>query len=139
MKKYLEKIFDFLTNNIVTFIAAIFGGLAPGILTIVAFNVDFFIQIDVFKIILLACSISIPSLAIIFVQLICVFEKGKTIFEMGDKYITLALNAMIFDVALFLKVIDSSMNLKGYVTMIVVFCFLICIILTLLGKEKKSW
>lgn len=135
----MEKIFDFLTNNLVAFSAAIIGGLAPGVLTIAIFNKDFFVQIDFVKIILLACSICVPSLAIIFTSLILSFEKDKTAFEVAGQYITMALamNAIIFDIAILSKIVKRSMDLKEYTSIVVIMCILMCVMIKLMSKDRN--
>ena len=95
---------------------------------------------DIFKLVLLSGSICIPSFGAIYIAIISAFEKNKTVYEVGGRYLALAwsMNALVFGVVLFAKVMNRSLSLKdfciGLVAMIVV-----CILASWkLAKEEQK-
>ncbi len=136
----VDKIFSFFTNHLVACFTAVIGGIAPGILTIGIFDKNLFIQMDVVKLLLLSSSICLPSFAMIFVAIIAVLEKGKTVYDVGKNYLALALalNAVVFDFALFAKIINRSLSLTKYCLIIVGMTVFSIIVSFFIAKDEKK-
>lgn len=136
----VDRIFTFFENHLVVCATALIGGLAPGVLTIGIFDRNLFLEMDIFKLVLLSGSICIPSFGAIYIAFISAFEKDKTVYEVGGRYLALswAMNAVVFGAVLFAKVMDRSLSLKGF-CMGLVSMVLVCMLASRkLAKEEQK-
>ena len=136
----VDRIFSFFENNLVVCVTALMGGLAPGVLTIGIFDRNLFLEMDILKLVLLSGSICIPSFGAIYIAFISAFEKNKTVYEVGGRYLALAwsMNAVVFGVVLFAKVMDRSLSLKCFCKGLA-FMVLICMFASRkLAKEEQK-
>lgn len=140
----MEKLVDFITENLTVFIMAIFGTITPGILTIGIFDRDLLLQLDFLKLIVLAGSISIPSLAFLFgISLFSLIDERNTRPDIIRESLMLALviNIFIFSIAILIKIFINNITLEKY-TCILIFSFLIYLLLSSFilngGKKKRK-
>lgn len=136
----VDRVFSFFENHLVVCATALIGGLAPGVLTIGIFDRNLFLEMDILKLVLLSGSICIPSFGAIYIAFISTFEKNKTVYDVGGRYLALAwaMNAVVFGVVLFAKIMDRSLSLKCFCIGLA-FMVLICMIISRkLAKEEHK-
>lgn len=121
----MEKFVEYITENITPFIIGVLGLFVPGILTIFVFNRDFFIEIDILKLIALSIAISAPSYAF-WVFIGCLINKEGTIFDEWQP--AFVFNLITFAIMLFIKIIWRNMTSTCFVIGIVCICVLAALI-----------
>lgn len=136
----MEKLFDFIGKNFVTWIIAFFGIFAPGLLTIGIFNRDLFIQLDFLKLFCLSGAICLPTTAFLFVCMRIMFTEERTVFEMEEGYIAgaMAINLFVFSIGLLCKVMYRNLSLRGFVSIICAICIIILIVSIIEGKGETG-
>lgn len=138
----MEKLVDFITANLIVCIMAIFGTITPGVLTIGIFNRELFLQLDFLKLIVLAGSISIPTLAFLYgASMFALMNEGETIFDIGGRYLILALviNMIIFSIAILIKIFYRDTTLEKYTYILISSCVGYLLLLYFIrGGGKKT-
>lgn len=135
----MEKIAEYITNNIMPFLIGVVGLLVPGLLTIFIFNRALFVELDVTKMALLAISISTPSFCFWMAIGCSLGERGeRSVYtEWGPAFVC---NLITFSIMLFLKIIFPKMTSVFFIIGIALFCVLIGspVIITNLRKRNKQ-
>ena len=136
----MEKLFDFIGKNFVTWLIALFGVFAPGLLTIGIFNRDLFVQLDFLKLISLAGAICLPTTGFLVICTGLILGMEKSIFELHEGYIAgaMCLNSFVFCVALLCKVFYRDMSLKNFVLIILGICIVMFILSLLMHRDDKK-
>ncbi len=125
MDDFKNKVAEMLEKNMLNYVSAAFGLVVPGGLTILVFKMSLFYELDILKILLLSFTISAPVFGTVF--LINALAKGKTnIHQEGDRFfaVSAVFNLVIFSVAILLKILISSINIKVFVIIIFLLCML---------------
>ena len=118
----MDKIAEFIRDNLGSFLTTCFGLLVPGALTIALFKLDFYLKLDILKLLYLSIVISAPT----YVALIGVATAILSTMKGTKKHGLLALavyeasilNILIFSVPLFLKMLFPSMTKLRFVEII---------------------
>lgn len=140
----MEKLVDFITENLSVCITAIFGTITPGILTIGIFNRELFLQLDFLKLIVLAGSISSPSLAFLFgVSMFALIDVNNTKPDIVRECLMLALviNIFIFSIAILIKIFIRDITLEKYTCILIFSCLIYLILSSFItsgGKKKRK-
>ena len=135
----MEKFFDFIVKNFITWLIALVGIFSPGLLTIGIFNRDLFIQLDFLKLIFLAGAICLPTTGFLFICTFLIWGDHKSIFDLHNGYIALAmtLNWFVFCIALLCKVFYRNMSLIVFVSIILGICAFLFILSLLIHRDNK--
>lgn len=127
----MERIASFIEHNLFTIVVIGFGIFAPGGLTIAVFNMRYFVELDVFKLIYLSFVISGPIFSFLFIVYSFSREAGAR--KEGKTGIIFAsfFNLMLFGVVLFIKIVFIDFTKKQFVIAL----FIECVIVLWIARE----
>lgn len=130
----MEKFVEYITDNIAPFILGILGLFVPGILTVFIFNIEFFVEIDIVKLIALSISISAPSFAFwIFIG--CLIDKEGDVFTEWQP--AFVFNLITFAIMLFIKIVYRNMTSTQFVIGIASICIIGSVISYLENRHRN--
>ena len=109
-------------SNIVIVIMAALGLMAPGVLTIFLFNREFFISLELLKLLLLSFSICMPTFCFAMGTLFLFDETEMSIFV--ECCVGCVFNCIIFSIMLSVKIFYRSMNSKMLIIGLILLCVL---------------
>lgn len=124
-RKKMEKIVDFVKENLGGVLITCFGVLVPGALTIAVFKMELYSKLDILKLLYLSAVISSPS----FMTLFCIMGINK---ELKNNQVIPCIceaavyNILIFAVPLFWKLVHPGLSkavFAGVIGVIIIACF----------------
>lgn len=129
----MKELFNTLLGTITKYPVLIFmlclGALSPGVLAIVLFEWKAFLEMEILKIIILGCSLTIPTINILFLA-VRIHEMDKNPYEMqADFIVSLTFNAIIWGLALLGKVINMERTIIEFTNSIIGWLILAIVII----------
>ncbi|BFL46947.1 MULTISPECIES: hypothetical protein [unclassified Lactonifactor] len=100
----MEVIFKYITKNLSAAVLISIGIVAPGILTIAAFDIGLFERMDIIKLLVFGCSISITPACILYIVTILFSFCGKDNVNLAIS-MALSFNCGFFAIGLILKML----------------------------------
>ncbi|MCI8577951.1 MAG: hypothetical protein HFG64_10680 [Lachnospiraceae bacterium] len=134
----MDKLVEFLINNILVTIIGIVGVVFPGVLTIFLFNRELFINLDTIKLLILSVSITINSFVAIMFEIILIDPFGYP--KSTQMSLALIVNILIFlvmlSVKLFWRDLSTELFVAGIIILFGLFSFVYWV--TIKKDNKKS-
>ena len=129
----MERIAEIISKKLIPFVSALFGLIVPGGITIIIFKMDYFIELDILKLILLSFIISAPVFGYIFLITLMAYEEGN-MYQSGEHILIISsiFTLFIFTLVAVYKIICTRVSIKKYVIAIIIFA----LGYTLLQSEK---
>ena len=127
----MDKIAEFIKDNLGAFLTTCLGLLVPGALTIALFKPDFYLELDIFKLLYLSAVISSPP----YIVLMGTMAATLSIIEEAKKYNTILItvceasifNILVFSVPLLLKMLFPDMEKLHFVEIIIFLLLVLCL------------
>lgn len=136
-----DTIMTIVINNLSILIAAVFGAIVPGALTVAIYKLNYYVELGILQLLFLAFVISALSLWYIFILLLLTFFNDVKDGLYASLVGASISNLMIFVVALLLKIFIPSMTKKGLVGIILLECIaftvLEVVLFTIDQKDNK--
>lgn len=132
----MERMIEFILNNVAVVVVAILGFSFPGVLTIFLFNRELFLQLDILKLMILAASISTPSLGGVLAAIVWKETTSEPLqVQIG---IAFTINMIIFSFMLALKIVWRSMNSTYFAIGIILMCILSALVYQHIKTENEA-
>lgn len=126
----MDKFMEYITAKIGMVLLVLMGILVPGVLTLFFYKRDIFMELDILKLLLLSCSISIPTYSLLVISdAIATIIKYKL--EKQSKKVDINeffISSLIFNFTIFLIVFCSMLYKLNYNTRdFVISLFIVCL------------
>ena len=150
---FMDKLFEYLTSKIGFTLYAIIGFILPGVLFIFVWNRTLFLEIDVFKLILLSISISLPFFIVnLFIIIISNIVKEKLDNDCEDDETLINILGVCFVISyiemfygIIRKIYDADFLISNFISQIkyfeslcIIVIFLPAIIILIYRKVKRE-
>lgn len=133
----MDKIAEYIKENLGVFAATCFGMFAPGALTIAVFRLELYLELDILKLLYLSAVISAPSFLILF-MLTTTVEELKDYYDVSAAICVASIfNLFFFCVPLLIKMIVPSLT-KSQFVLIIIFFLTACLVGTIRDKFKNK-
>lgn len=116
----MDKLVEFLTSKIGYVLVAILGFFVPGNVSIFVWNTKLYLEIDFIKLIMLSFGIPCISYIAVFIVIMVIIDfndklKGKETKLDNITIVAVVMNAILFTIGIFCKVIYTDCAVREYI------------------------
>lgn len=120
MKDFFDSLIQMIKDNPILIFMLFLGCVSPGVLSIALFEWEVFLEMDIVKMLIFGCSLTIPSINLLFL-FVRIHEKYKNPPDIqGDFLVSLAFNAVVWGVALLIKVFDMETSIREFIVWLII-------------------
>ena len=131
----MDKLVQFITDNLLMVILILLGIVAPGIFTIFIFNRDFFVEIEILKLLFLSGAIGgFPYCSMVAIEILCGNKDDNPLKKL---YLALIFNISLFSVCIFYKILHRETTSELFVLLLLIYQIAYAVVRKVTDKNKS--